>query len=444
MKLASSLALTTLPCLLAQDLTIRGGSVAHSTIGQDFESIINEAISKVYTPTNAGFKLAVHPYVNGEVSYKNPTEDFSFEGTVGRVEVKAVYDRACQASIYKKGTVSDFPGYKHVFPELSWLYSFETNHSIDLPCSTSPMAIKVSSDGSVNGEKFDSSVSLSVDEVAVTSKQYKAEISLEGTSHFSENFPAGIKLEIPESFKFVVKPSAKAACVNPFDNQCTADLDVISTVNDAELAFTKFKWTARSGVFQVRSDQQPVFRLKINYGKYWKISYMCKESVCGQCPHLQYYTSNKMSHLITVPSVEALPEIFEAYDEFFGLFLMIHDNLSESMKTDYKTVAKFFVYFDKFVAVLINDEDAFDCSGLVSATGFEWPWLASKWGVESVQTHAMQVCSEIVNPKIESFLGAIVAPEVLAGREYARDILSTDSEAEFGVWTSEIFAFQNY
>ena len=68
----------------------------------------------------------VHPYVNGEVSYKNPTEDFSFEGTVGRVDVKAVYDRACQASIYKKGTVSDFPGYKHVFPELSWLYSFET------------------------------------------------------------------------------------------------------------------------------------------------------------------------------------------------------------------------------------------------------------------------------------------------------------------------------
>jgi len=438
MILAKSLILT-LPCLLAQDLTI--DSFADSSIGQDLESIINEAISKIYTPTDAGSKIAVHPYISGEFSYKNPTEDVSYEGTVGRVEVKAVYDRDCEASLYKKGIVSDFPGYKHVFPEFSWFYSFETTYSLDLPCQDSPMATKFSTEGLVNGEKFDSSVSLRVNEVTVTSTKYKASISLEGNSYFSENFPAEMKFfHIPSSFKFIVEPSAKTACINPFDNKCSADIDVTSTVNDVELALTEFEWRARSGLFQVKSDQKPVFKFKINYGNYWKITYLCKESVCGQFPHLQYYTSNKMSHLITVPSIEALPEIVEAYAEFAGVFFMIHDSLNESMKLDYETVARFVIYFDQFVAVLINDMDAFDCSGLVSATGFEWPWLASKWGVQSVQTHAIQVCSEIVNPQVELFLGATVAPKILAGREFSRYILSADSEAEFGEWISEIFA----
>jgi len=436
MKLVKTLALI-LPCILAQDLTM------DSSIGQNLKSIINEAISKIYIPTDAGFKIAVHPYISGDFSYKNPTEDFSFEGTVGVVQVKAVYDRACQASLYKKGTVSGLPGYKHIFPEYSWLYSFETTHSLDLPCLENPMGTKFSSAGSVNGETFDSSVSLRVNEVGATSKKYKASISLEGNSDFSENFPTVFEwaiFQLPSSFRFDVETSAKTACVNPFDNNCSADIEVSSTVENVELASTKFEWRARSGLFQVKSDREPVFKLKIIYGKYWMVKYMCDESVCGQCPHLEYYISNKMSHLITVPSVAALPEIFEAYTEFTDVFLKIHDNLNESMKLDYKTVARFAVYFDQFVAVLISVMDAFDCSDLVSAIGFEWPWLASKWGVDSVQTHAMQVCSQVVNPQVELFLGETVAPKVLAAREYAIDILSFDSEIEFSLWVSEIFA----
>merc|ERR1712072_890333 len=168
---------------------------------QHFETIIKEALSKIYSPTEAVFEIKIEPYISGEINYRN-LEEIGFYGTLGKVDFQAFYNKQkCDATI-KSGTdkypgiVKNLPGYNYFFPEFMWDYTFENTHKLELPCfgeeNFDNFAIEYSSDGKINGEKFDTRLSLSLDEFIITSKKYAATVVFKGISEFSDNFPTEI------------------------------------------------------------------------------------------------------------------------------------------------------------------------------------------------------------------------------------------------------------
>lgn len=422
--------------------------VAKSQQSKDhhFETIINEALSKIYSPTEAGFEIMIEPYISGEIKYKN-LEEIGFYGTLGKVDFQAVYNKQkCDATI-KSGTdkypgiVNNLPGYNHIFPKFMWDYTFENTHTLELPCfgedNFDNFEIKYSTDGKINGEKFDTRLSLSLDEFVVTSKKYQGTVVFKGSSEFSDNFPKEIKPEIPSSFNVEVTPSVKVDCVNLFSDKCSAEMVVTRVVNENELPSHNFSWKGKSGVFTIQQDQKVVFKLKINYGKYWKVTYLCTKEICGNFAE-GYYTSNKMVHLITVPSDEAIPDITEAIAQFSEIYMRIYGELKSSTRNNnYERVGQFAVYFDQFATVLTEEKDAFDCSKMVEATGFEWPALANYWQVKSVQSYGKQVCASF-NDNSEMYLMETVAPKVEEGRAFLRKVLSGEAESSFMEWTLDL------
>ena len=105
-----------------------------------------------------------------------------------------------------------------------------------------------------------------------------------------------------------------------------------------------------------------------------------------------------------------------------------------------KTCLVFF-YFDKFAQVLVSEHDSFDCSDVVRTVGLEWPWLAHKYGVESVQSQGKYLCSDVINPKVEEYLVKTVGPKVLVGRRFARSVLAAKSESDFDEWIQDMLVF---
>merc|ERR1719291_743429 len=105
----------------------------------------------------------------------------------GKVDFQAFYNQQnCDATI-KSGTenypgiVKNLPGYNYFFHESMWDYTFENTHKLELPCFSDNFdnyEIKYSSEGKINGENFDTRLSLSLDEFVVTSKKYAGTVVL--------------------------------------------------------------------------------------------------------------------------------------------------------------------------------------------------------------------------------------------------------------------------
>jgi len=417
---------------------------------QNIESIIQDALSKIITRTKTGFKISIQPYIAGEVFLALPSKNIGFDGTLGTVGVQTFYDReTCDVTV-KTGvdqglsSIHDFPAYNYIFPEFMWDYTLSVEHKLELPCFNGeaagfPLQVSYSSSGSVNGASFDNSFSLGLDSFTMTPKKYILPIVFEGNSHFSPDFPGKLKPAIPESFMFQVTASARIDCIkNPFSKKCSADIDITSSINKVELPVTNFSWKGKTGKFSIKYGQNIVFKIRVNYGTYWKISYMCDEIICGKFAN-GYYTTSEMSHLITVPSDKAIPDITDAFLKFTYVYRNLYVELTDEFlrSGSYERFGQFILYFDRFSAVLVKDMDAFDCSGLVQASGFEWPALANYLGAESVQSYGKAVCKG-VNAKSEAFLVERVAPGVLGGRTFLRKVLEKNSEESFGEWTTDV------
>jgi len=415
---------------------------------ENFESIIREALSKVYTPTETGCTLSIEPYFSGEIFYKNSL-NLGFEGTIGQgIEVKSLYNvDTCELITEKDGSVNAFPGYNYIFPEHTWNYEFYAKQKMNL-CIMQNQEITYSVEGNVNDESFSGEVSLSLDSFQRTNKKMGATIVFQGKSEFSENFPEMIKPQnIPSQFSFEISPSAKTVCEeNVMDNKCSAEVVVESVVNDAELPTTKISWKAKSGVFQVRYGSENVFKLKIKYAKYWKISYSCKDLICGKFAD-GWYVSDRMVHLITVPSDKAIPDITDAVFELAAVWMSLYKEAMNSYSLGwakngqgYERLAHFMVYFDHFGNVLADEKDAFDCSEIVEATGFEWPWLAAYYGFgTTVQEFGKSKCQEF-NANAEHSLKVRAPIYVQSGRQFMRNVLNEDAEESFKSWTLELLA----
>ena len=76
------------------------------------------------------------------------------------------------------------------------------------------------------------------------------------------------------------------------------------------------------------------------------MSYMCKDTLCGEIFD-GYYVSNKMSHLITVPSTLAIEDISAEVSKLAGIHLRLYTDLRDSMGLNYNRVAQFLVYREK-------------------------------------------------------------------------------------------------
>jgi len=425
-----------------------GQDIGSLPSSESFESIISEALSKIYTPTETGFTLSVEPYFSGEVFYKN-TRNLGFEGVIGNgINIKSFYDQEnCEFTTDKDGFVKAFPGYQYIFPEYTWDYSFDTKQKLSF-CVMKDQKISYSAEGTINEAPFNGEVSLSLDSFQKTSKKMGATIMFEGKSEFSDNFPEMIKPEnLPSQFSFEISPSAKTICqANFLDNSCSADVVVNSMVNDVELPSTKISWKAKSGVFQIRYGSDTVFKLKIKYGKYWKISYSCKDQLCGKFAD-GWYVSEKMAHLITVPSEKAIPDITDAAFDLAEVWMSLYTEAMESYSLGwarngqgYERLAHFMVYFDHFGKILSDNRDAFDCSEFVEATGFEWPWLAAYYDFgTTVQKFGQQKCQDF-NTQVEHSLTVRVPIYAESGRQFMRNVLEENSEVDFKFWAQSMLA----
>jgi len=401
-------------------------ALAATYSAQTIETLIGELISEVYQhdPDANTYTFNVAPYFNAV--YTCTGNGFTSEGTIGNgngvfefsenakwTQTSAQYDWEASGKTKSHPALSLF-----AFPEYLWEDSMSQKGSFKVDAEGFAWELN----GKINGDEFGESISLSLDEMAVTRSKYQAEISFSRKSTVSSNIdefyqqfliPAGqtnVELDL----------SAKKACAeNLFDKSCTGKITVSGDNDGMDFGnnVAKYSVNNKKAQFEIKHNGDQVFWMALlGIDSFEVLSLKYKVNGGKAVLAVQFVGPYGFD-----PLVAAAQEFAAPFASFFGNIATIEETVH------------IVAYFDKVAETF--DNEMFNVYPIIEATKFESDLLKDVLGM-SFQKWAEGMSNGAAD-MIVSF--AQDGGEIVGGaRQYVNDVTGPVGEAKFDAWFANL------
>jgi len=401
-------------------------ALAATYSAQTIESLIGQLINEVYQhdPDANTYTFNVAPYFNAV--YTCTGNGFTSEGTIGNgngvfdfsekvewTQTSAQYDWEASGKTKSHPALSLF-----AFPEYLWEDSMSQKGSLKV--DTEGIAWELN--GEINGDEFGESISLSLDEMAVTRSKYEAEISFSRKSTVSSNIdefyqqfliPAGqtnVELDL----------SAKKVCAeNPLHKDCTGKITVSGDNDGMDFGENVAKYSVykSKAQFEIKHNGNQVFWMALlGIDSFEVLSLKYKVNGGKAVLAVQFVGPNGFG-----PLIDAAEKFGAPFASFFGNIATIEDTVH------------IVAYFDKVAATF--DNEMFNVYPIIAATKFESDLLKDVLGV-SFQKWA----EAMSNSAADLIVGAAQDGGEMVGsaRQYVNDVTGPVGETKFDAWFAQL------
>jgi len=401
-------------------------ALAATYSAQSIESLIGQLINEVYQhdPDANTYTFNVAPYFQAVYTCKG--NGFSSEGTIGNGN--GVFDFSEEAkwddTSFEYGWEASGKTKSH--PAVSF---FDIPESLWEDSMSQEGLLKIGTDGiewdvsgAINGDKFDQSISLSLDSVSVTRSKYSTNINFSRSAKISSNInefyqqffmPAG-KTNVDLAL------SAKKICAqNPLDKSCTGKIVVTGSNNDLDFGtnVAKYSVNSKKAQFQIKHNDQEVFWMALlGIDKFEVLSLK--------------YKVNGGKAVLAVQIVG--PAGFESLMMAAGEFWYPFSRFFESLYT-FEHAVHMVAYFDKVADSW--DNKLFNVYPIIKATKFESDLLKDILGAP-FQDFAKSMSNEVADTIVA--WGQNVGEVVESGRDYINDVTGPVGEQKFDEWFAQL------
>jgi len=394
---------------------------------QSVEFLLKELANKVYKVSDDGLTHTFNAAPYFQATYNCLGEGFEGEGTYGNgngvisFKEKADWTNGDHFSYESasEGSFKSFP-WAEAYPYYVKDETFEKN----IAFKVGAQGISHSDTGNINGHPYVQEISLTIEEISMTSKKVTAEIEFSRNSEISSSigrFWQNIMMPVGTVTANIIA-SAKTACnENPMNRACSAKLVITGENNGQDLGKTVAKYSVqpKKAQFAFTHNKNEVFWMAVTGIDTMEVLAL-------------KYKLNGDKAVLAVQFVgpAGMEAVAVAGQEFITPFVAF----VSAMNTPEDAVRA--AVFADALFNAAQGQNYFNLYPVIEATQFESEVLASALGVSNVQSAARDMCS-VINTQIESFLDQ-AAPVVSEARTYVHDVTGSNGEAKFNAWFAQI------